>query len=102
MTHFAALSVAPPKPIQLLIYGMLVDTNTFTQQQIQLKEFLYLLAHAENRVYFAHNGNLERPNRRTDYTTLRRNAAAQQPVVRAQDGLNEFQRLRAQSHSAIE
>jgi nanoRNase/pAp phosphatase (c-di-AMP/oligoRNAs hydrolase) len=82
MTRFAALSVAPPKPIQLLIYGMLVDTNTFTQQQIQLKEFLYLLALAENKVYFAHNGRLERPNRLTDCTTLRHNAAAQQSVVR--------------------
>jgi len=82
MTHFAALSVAPPKTIQLLIYGMLVHTNTFTQQQIQLKEFLYLLAHAENKVYFAHTGNLERPSSPTDYTTLRHNATAQQPVVR--------------------
>ena len=47
MTHIAALLVAPPKPIQLPIYGMLMDTNTFTQQQIQLKELLYLLAGAE-------------------------------------------------------
>ena len=57
---------------------MLVDTNTFTQQQIQLKEFLYLLASAENKVYFAHNGNLERPNKLPNHTTLRHNAAAQQ------------------------
>ena len=82
MTHTAALLVAPPKPIQLLIYGMLVDTDIFTQQQIQLQEFLYLLAGAENKLYFAHNGNLERPNRLPDCTTLSHSAAAQQSAGR--------------------